>query len=43
VLWNVYDLKPGEHRVRLVTLDDKDPRSSGKRVAVQGAVVYALP
>lgn len=40
VLWNVYGLKPGKHTVRLVTTDTADPRSNGKRVNIQGAVVY---
>jgi hypothetical protein len=40
VLWNTYDLKPGNHTVRLVTTGAADPRSKGKRVSIQGAVVY---
>jgi len=40
VLWNVYGLKPGEHTVRLVTTGTADPRSTGKRVTIQGAVIY---
>lgn len=40
VLWNVYGLKPGEHTVRLVTTEDADSRSNGKRVSVSGAVIY---
>ncbi|HEY5909114.1 MAG TPA: ADP-ribosylglycohydrolase family protein [Verrucomicrobiae bacterium] len=40
VLWNVYGLKAREHTVRLVTTDTADARSSGKRVSVNGAVVY---
>ncbi len=40
VLWNVYGLKPGNHNVRLVTTGAADPRSKGKRVSIQGAVVY---
>lgn len=40
VLWNVYGLKPGEHTVRVVTLDTADRRSNGRRVTLSGAVVY---
>jgi len=40
VLWNVYDLKPGKHTVRLVTLDTADPRSKGRHFELQGAVTY---
>ena len=39
-LWRVYDLKPGKHTLRIVTRDDADPRSRGKRVQLQGAIVY---
>ncbi len=40
VLWNVYGLKPGEHTVRLVTTGKADPRSTGKRLGISGAVIY---
>jgi hypothetical protein len=40
VLWNVYGLKPGAHTLRLVTTRDADPRSKGKRVSLNQAVVY---
>lgn len=40
VLWNVYGLKPGNHEIRFVTTDKVDPRSTGKRFAIHGAVVY---
>jgi hypothetical protein len=40
VLWNTYGLKPGNHTVRIVTTGATDPRSKGKRVSIQGAVVY---
>lgn len=39
-LWRVYDLKPGKHTLKIVTRDDADPRSRGKRVQIQGAIVY---
>jgi hypothetical protein len=40
VLWNTYGLRPGNHTVRLVTTGAADQRSKGKRVSIQGAVVY---
>ncbi len=40
VLWHIYGLKPGEHTVRLVTLDAADARSKSKRVTLGGAVIY---
>jgi len=40
VLWNIYGLKPGDHTVRLVTTGTADPRSTGKRMTIQGAVIY---
>lgn len=40
VLWHTYGLKPGKHTVRMVTSDDADPRSKGKRLSIQGAVIY---
>jgi hypothetical protein len=43
VLWNVYNLNPGEHTVRFVTTGEADPRSTGKRFSLQGAVVYRKP
>jgi ADP-ribosylglycohydrolase len=42
VLWNVYGLKPGEHSVRLATTNQADPRSTGKRVGITGAVIYRV-
>jgi hypothetical protein len=43
VLWNIYELKPGEHTVRLVTLAAADSRSKAKRVGISGAVLYRKP
>ncbi len=43
VLWNIYGLKPREHTVRLVTTNQADPRSSGKRLGISAAVVYKAP
>jgi hypothetical protein len=40
VLWNVYGLKQGQHEIRLVTTDEADGRSKGKRIAIHGAVTY---
>jgi hypothetical protein len=40
VLWNIYGLKPGAHKLRIVTVDGADPRSRGKRLALHEAVVY---
>ncbi len=40
VLWQAYDLKPGKHTLRIVTLGKADPRSTGHQVAIGQAVVY---
>jgi hypothetical protein len=40
VLWQAYDLKPGEHTLRIVTRGDADPRSAGTRVAIQQAITF---
>lgn len=40
VLWQTYGLKPGEHTVRIVTLDQADSRSQGKDITIRQAVVY---
>ena len=39
-LWHVYGLAQGQHTVRLVTRDDADPRSTGKKIVLREAVVY---
>ena len=39
-LWHTYGLKPGKHTVRLVTRDDTDPRSKGKRILIETAISY---
>lgn len=39
-LWHVYALAPGEHILRIVTRGDADPRSGGKRITIENAVVY---
>jgi hypothetical protein len=40
VLWQAYNLKPGEHTLRIVTTGTADPRSTGSDVAIAQAVVY---
>ncbi len=40
VLWHIYGLKSGRHVVRIVTRDDSDARSKGKRTTIEGAVIY---
>jgi len=40
-LWHAYGLKDGAHRLRIVTRDDADARSTGKRVALFGLISYA--
>lgn len=40
VLWSVCGLKPGEHILRLVTLAEADPRSTGRNLSLKQAVVY---
>jgi len=39
-LWHAYDLKPGSHTIRIVTRDDADTRSKGKKVSIERAIVY---
>jgi len=39
-LWHIYGLPQGQHTVRLVTRDDADPRSKGKKVTLRKAIVY---
>ncbi|MFM1943970.1 MAG: hypothetical protein RI897_2952 [Verrucomicrobiota bacterium] len=40
VLWQAYDLKPGEHTLRIVTLNSADSRSAGNEIAISQAVTY---
>jgi len=40
VLWHVYGLTQGPHTLRIVTRDDTDPRSKGKRIVISSAVTY---
>jgi hypothetical protein len=40
IVWQIYGLKPGEHQIRLVTLDQADDRSKGKQVNLRAAVTY---
>lgn len=39
-LWHTYGLKDGPHTLRLVTLDEADPRSKGKVVRINHAQVF---
>lgn len=39
-LWHAYGLKPGPHTVRVVTRDDADPRSRGKKTAIYAAITF---
>jgi hypothetical protein len=39
-LWHLTGLAPGRHTVRVVTRDDSDPRSRGKEVRIDWAVIY---
>jgi hypothetical protein len=39
-LWHIYGLKPGEHTVTIVTRNDADPRSQGKKIVIERAIVY---
>ena len=38
--WHVTGLRAGEHTLRIVTLPDRDPRSTGTQIAIQRAIVY---
>lgn len=40
VLWHVFGLAPGTHTVRIETIADRNPASSGRAVSLSGAVVY---
>ncbi len=39
-LWHTYGLKAGTHTLKIVTRDDADNRSTGKRVVIRSAIVY---
>jgi hypothetical protein len=39
-LWHTYGLKPGKHTLRIVKREDSDGRSTGKKVAIQQAVLF---
>ena len=39
-LWHTYGLRQGMHTVRIVSRDDADPRSKGKRITIQSAVIF---
>ncbi len=40
VLWHTYGLKQSPHSLKIVTRDDADPRSKGKRITIQTAVTF---
>jgi hypothetical protein len=39
-LWHAYGLEPGPHRLRIVTTGTADPRSTGRRVPIERAIIY---
>jgi ADP-ribosylglycohydrolase len=39
-LWHSYGLKSGKHTLRIVTRDDADPRSKGKKLEIANAISY---
>lgn len=39
-LWHTYGLTPRQHTLRLVTRNDADPRSTGKQIVLEQAVIY---
>jgi hypothetical protein len=39
-LWHTYGLKPGTHRLHIVTRDDADPRSKGKKTVIYRAILF---
>ena len=41
-LWHIHGLAAGEHTIRLVTTDAADPRSKGKKIVINRAVVYQV-
>ena len=38
--WHVTGLSPGRHTLRIVVRDDADPRSKGRLIAIERAIVY---
>ena len=39
-LWHTYGLSQRQHTLKIVTRDDADSQSKGKRIAILGAIVY---
>ncbi len=39
-LWHTYDLKSGAHTLKVVTREDADTRSKGRRVGLFGVIAY---
>jgi hypothetical protein len=42
-LWHIYGLKPGDHTLRMVTIHEADPRSQGRLLTIERAVIYRKP
>ncbi len=38
--WHVTGLPSGKHRVRIVVRADADPRSTGKTIQIERAIIY---
>ena len=43
VLWAIYGLKPGEHTLRIVTLDPAASKARGSDITIEQAVTYTKP
>lgn len=43
VLWAAYGLRPGEHTLRLVTLESANPKAAGRSIAIEQAIIYRSP
>jgi hypothetical protein len=43
IVWQLFGLSSGEHTVRVVALDQSNPRSKGGDVSITGAVIYRAP
>jgi hypothetical protein len=39
-LWHRYGLRPGPHALRIVTRNDADPRSTGKKIVILAAIPF---
>jgi hypothetical protein len=43
VFWHIYGLPQGPHALRIVTREDADPRSAGKKIIIREAVIFTNP